>query len=126
MPEIVGGEFVGGGVVVRARTVMRNGPTERVSRPSLTLIVMSPVSPTLASPGVPVSAPVSALNAAHVGLPSIVNSRKSSSASEALGVNEYIWPAVTVGAGVPPISGALLAGGGGGSLVGCSVGWASS
>ena len=86
-PEIVGGLFAGG-VWVRARTVMRNGPTERVSLPSLTLIVMSIVSPTLLSPGVPVSAPLSSLNVAQVGLFSMVNSRKSSSASDACGVNE--------------------------------------
>ena len=90
-----------------------NGPTERVSRPSVTLIVMSAVSPTSASVGVPVSAPVSVLNVAHVGLFSIVNSRKSSSASDACGVKEYGLPASTPGSGVPVISGAEFTGGGG-------------
>ena len=33
--------------------------------------------------------PVSALNAAHAGLPVMVNSRKSLSASRAVGTNEY-------------------------------------
>ena len=82
-----------------------------MSAPSVTLIVMSAVSPTSASVGVPVSAPVSALNVAHVGLFSIVNSRKSSSASDACGVKEYGLPASTPGSGVPVISGAALTGG---------------
>ena len=86
-PEIVGGEFGVGGTSF-GLTLILNGPTERVSRPSVTLIVMSAVSPTSASVGVPASAPVSVSKLAHVGLFSTVNSRKSLSASDALGVNE--------------------------------------
>src|SRR5262245_55355837 len=39
VPLMTGGVFAGGGVCVRALTVIRNGPTARVSRPSLTVIV---------------------------------------------------------------------------------------
>src|SRR5687767_503653 len=41
VPEIFGATFDGGGVWLRGLIEMRNGPTERVSRPSETLIVMS-------------------------------------------------------------------------------------
>jgi hypothetical protein len=104
-PEIVGGVLAGGGGALRGLTTIRNGPIERESRPSVTVIVMSPVSPTCSSPGEPVSAPVSAFNCAHAGTPSPLNSRKSLSASLAVGVNEYIWPASTDAGGVPLISG---------------------
>ncbi len=64
-----------------------NGPIERVSRPSVTVIVMSSLSPTFVSCGVPVSMPVSASNVAHSGLLVMKNSRKSpSSGSTALGL----------------------------------------
>ena len=57
-PEIVGGEF-GGRRPSRGLVLILNGPTERLSLPSVTLIVMSSLSPTSASPGVPLSVPVS-------------------------------------------------------------------
>jgi hypothetical protein len=66
-PAIVGGLLPGDGVLVRPFTRMLKGPMERVSRPSVTVMVMSSDSPTCASPGVPVNTPVSSLKAAHAG-----------------------------------------------------------
>ncbi len=66
MPEIVGGLLTVGGRL-RPLILMVNGPIERVSRPSVTLMVMSPLSPTLASSGMPVSVPVSVSKVAQDG-----------------------------------------------------------
>jgi hypothetical protein len=51
--------------------------------------------PALAEVGVPLSWPVPASNVAQSGLFAIVKVRVSPSASEATGVKEYVWPAIT-------------------------------
>jgi hypothetical protein len=50
------------------------------------------------------------LNVAHAGLPEIEKVSGSPSASLAVGVKEYVLPDCTLAAGVPEITGALLAG----------------
>jgi hypothetical protein len=92
---------------------MAKGPTELVSVPSLTVMVMSSVVPTCATSGVPVSAPVCVLNCAHDGAFETVKVRVSLSASLTAGANEYAWPTCTEGEGTPPMLGGLFAGGAG-------------
>jgi hypothetical protein len=65
VPEIAGGKFGGGGW--RPLVLMLNGPIERLSLPSVTLIVMSAESPTSPSSGMPLRVPVSGLKSAHAG-----------------------------------------------------------
>jgi hypothetical protein len=105
VPEIVGALFDVEGGCERPLTRIVKGPMERVSLPSVIVIVTSPLSPTFVSAGVPVSSPVSSLKVAHTGLLVMVYSRKSPSASFASGWKEYICPAVTVAGGVPLTSG---------------------
>ena len=58
---------VGGGAVLPV-TVIENGERLADERPSVTVIVMFEVDPTLAEAGVPLSVPVAVLNDAQVGL----------------------------------------------------------
>jgi hypothetical protein len=66
-PEMVGALLPGDGVSVRPFTRILKGPMERVSRPSVTVMVISSESPTCASSGVPLSKPVSSLKVAQAG-----------------------------------------------------------
>jgi hypothetical protein len=62
--------------------------------------------------GVPVSLPVVLLKLAHTGLFAIVKLSVLPSGSLADGENVYAWPATTLVAGVPLMTGGLLAGAG--------------
>ena len=110
-------------LIPRRRTTPPGVDAERADRalvaPSVTLIVISSVSPTSVSGGMPLSVPVSVLNSAHLGGFSMENSMKSPSASLASGVNSYNTPASALGAGVPEISGGEFTAVG--WSVGCSV-----
>jgi hypothetical protein len=106
VPEIMGGVFEGVGAASFAATVMRNGPMESVAFVSVTVISISPVSPTSASPGVPLSVPFATLKEAHDGLPVMEKLSASLSASEAAGAKEYGVPALAVSAGEPSRTGA--------------------
>lgn len=86
VPEIVGGVFAGGGVLL---TVTLNAGSAVVVLPSLTLMTMSLYVPTLPAPGVPRSRPVASVNVAHAGGFKTENVSESPSASLALGVKLY-------------------------------------
>src|SRR4026207_1398591 len=101
-PVIVGARF---GASV---TVMPNGASSLKVVPSVTLITMPEFVPIWAADGVPLSRPLEASKVAHVGLPATAKLSTSPSGSLALGVNEYDWPATTVVAGWPLMSGASL------------------
>ena len=76
---------VGGGAV--PVTVIENGARLADQCPSVTVIVMSEVVPTLAEAGVPLSVPVAVLNDAQVGLLEILKERVRRFVSVAVGVN---------------------------------------
>ena len=99
-PEIVGGELTG-----TALTVIENGPRLAEASPSETLMTIFWCVPTSDGPATPLMLPVDALNDNHAGFPVMLNDRASPSGSEALGVNEYDCPSVTVPGGVPEIIG---------------------
>ena len=65
MPEMVS--------LAAEETVIAKAGSDADPDPSLTLITMPEVAPTLASVGVPLRLPVPLLNAAHEGLPVIEN-----------------------------------------------------
>jgi hypothetical protein len=97
MPEMVGG--------VAAVTVMLKVGSEAVEVPSLTEIATPANVPTSVVAGVPVRAPVVALNVAQLGFPVIENVSVPPLGLVAVGVNEYAEPATTEVAGVPLIVG---------------------
>src|SRR5690349_5459422 len=66
--------------------------------------------PTAAAVGVPLRRPVVALKFSQLGLPVIENCSVLPSGSDAVGVNVYAWPTVTLVRGVPEMVGARLAG----------------
>ena len=100
VPEIVGGVFG------ESVTVIVNAASESVSSPSLTLMEMLEKVP--AAVGVPCRRPVLVENVAHEGAPVIENVSGSSSASSAVGVNEYSVPTCADGAGFPEIVGGVF------------------
>jgi hypothetical protein len=109
VPVIVGALFVGVGLVPGgAVTVMLNGASDAVLRPSLTEITMLLYVPVFALCGVPRSWPLVALNVAHAGRLRMVYVRALPSGSVATGVKLYVLPAATAVAGVPEITGARL------------------
>jgi hypothetical protein len=93
-----------------AATVTANDASDADAVPSETEITMPEYVPTLVLVGVPVSAPVDVLKLAQAGLPEILNVNALPSGSEAVGWNAYDEPTVTLAAGVPEITGALLGG----------------
>jgi hypothetical protein len=97
LPEIVGARFAAVTVIVADRELLRV--------PSLAVIVTVD-APTSPAAGVPVSAPVVALNASQAGLPATEKESVLPSGSDAVGVNEYAWPTVTVCVPLPEIVGA--------------------
>jgi len=68
-------------------TVIEKGARLADQRPSVTVIMMSEVVPTLAEAGVPLSVPVAVLNDAQVGLLEILKERVRRFVSVAVGVN---------------------------------------
>ena len=76
---------VGGGVV--PVTVIENGARLADECPSVAVIVMPEVVPTLVEAGVPLSVPVAVLNDAQVGLLEILKERVRRFVSVAVGVN---------------------------------------
>ena len=103
-PLIVGGLFVAAALV----TVMLNGASDALLRPSLTEIAMLLNVPASALCGVPRSVPVAVSKAAHAGRLLILNVSDLPSGSLALGVKRYAFPATTDAAGVPEIVGGRL------------------
>src|SRR5690606_23443835 len=101
-------EIEGAVLTVARRTVISNGGSVVVARPSVTAITTSRYRPALACGGTPSSSPVSASNDAHGGRLLIVNESGSPSASEACGTKRYVSPARTDGEGVPAIVGAAF------------------
>src|SRR5688572_12192826 len=87
---------------------MRNAGSWVAAFESLTSMVIMPDMPTLASVGVPVSAPVVTLNVAQAGTLDALKVSGSPFGSAAFGVNEYAEPAASVVAGVPSMSGGML------------------
>ena len=86
--DVAGVPVMVGARLGAACTVIENGASEAVALPSLTLMVMPDVVPTLADAGVPVSRPVVLLNVAHAGLFAMEYVSASLSASLADGWNE--------------------------------------
>jgi hypothetical protein len=66
-------------------TLMENGGSDVVPTPSVTAILISANEPMSAGEGRPLSRPVAVLKDAHAGRFSIVNVKRSFSASEAEG-----------------------------------------
>ena len=91
--------------VATACTVTLNAGSDAVRVPSLTVMTMPAVVPTSPAPGVPDSAPVLVLNAAHAGLFVMLKVSVLPSGSLAVGVNAYAFPGMTVIPGVPLIVG---------------------
>ena len=86
-PEITGGVFAFGPLPDgAAATLMLNGPTEALSVPSDTEMVIPLYWPTLAALGVPLSLPVVASNVAHVGMFAMLKVSVLPFASLAVGV----------------------------------------
>lgn len=83
-PLIVGARFP----AAAARTVMRKLGSVDVDFPSETAIDRSPVTPTSACVGVPLTSPVVASICSHAGLPVTLNVSASPSASDAVGLKE--------------------------------------
>ena len=75
------------GAVAVPVTVIEKGARLADQRPSVTVIMMSEVVPTLAEAGVPLSVPVAVLNDAQVGLLEILKERVRRFVSVAVGVN---------------------------------------
>jgi hypothetical protein len=69
-------------------TWIANAGSEALALPSLTLITIPEVIPTLDAVGVPLSCPVATLNTAHDGLFAMEYESVPPEGSEALGVNE--------------------------------------
>src|SRR5262245_30173685 len=84
---------------------MLKAASDALAVPSLTLITMPVVVPTLAWPGVPVSRPVAVSNEAHAGRFVMLNVSVLPSGSEAVGWNEYATPCITDVVGEPEIVG---------------------
>lgn len=95
--------------VAAEETVIAKAGSDADSDPSLTLIMMPVEVPTLAAAGVPLRLPVPLLNVAHEGLPLIEKVNVPPPGLDAVGLNVYAVPAVTLVGGVPE-----MAGGGGG------------
>ena len=108
VPLIFGALFVVKLVVVEDFTVIVNAGSLVTSLPSLTLMTMLPVVPTLLLVGWPHTWPVVVLKPSHDGLPLTLKPRVLPSRSYALGRKLYVPPAVTELAGVPEIVGARL------------------
>ena len=103
-PEIVGG----GGALGGAETVMVNGLSDALAKPSLTLITMFGKLPIFAVVGVPASWPVAVLKLAHAGSPEIAKVSVCPLGPLAVGVKLYATPATSVVAAVPEIVGRYL------------------
>src|SRR5688572_17403494 len=103
---MVGATLAGGGAVALLVTSMRKAGSCEIALPSEASIRMEPLIPTLASDGVPVSAPVVVLKVAQAGTFVARKVSGSPSGSAAVGVNEYDEPAESVTAGVPAMMGA--------------------
>src|SRR5262245_29289507 len=115
---MVGAALLGGGGLFLGWILILNGPIESLDLPSLAMISMSAVSPTLASAGTPESWPVVVSKLAQAGLPVMLKVSVSLSASVAFGMKTYMSPALTSAAGVPASTGALLPPVGGGFATG--------
>jgi hypothetical protein len=76
------------GVTAVEVTWIENAGSAALALPSLTLITIPDVIPTLDAVGVPLSRPVATLNTAHEGLLATEYERVPPEGSEALGVNE--------------------------------------
>jgi hypothetical protein len=97
-----------GGVFGAAATAMANTGNAAEAEPSETEMTTLPYGPTSLAAGVPERRPVVVLNEAQVGLLAIENESACPSGSDAVGWNEYAWPAVTLVAGVPLMTGGPL------------------
>ena len=106
VPEITGAPFAGAVLL----TVSENAGNCAVRLPSLTLIAMLLVVPTLLAVGVPCSRPVVVLNVVQLGWFVMLKVSVPPSESLAVGVNEYAVPAVTVVGGEPEIVGGWFGG----------------
>ena len=89
----------------------RNGASEAVAVPSVTLIVTVDEVLASATAGVPLSKPVNVLNDAQLGCPEMLNVSASPSTSLAVGWNAYAWFTDAVVAGVPQIVGGVFGAG---------------
>jgi hypothetical protein len=96
----------GGGVDAPGVTVMEKSGSAVVANPSLALMTIPKYTPTSDGGGVPVSAPVVVSNFAQSGLARIENLSVRPLGSDAVGLKAYGWPATTVFAGVPVMTGA--------------------
>ena len=90
-------------------TEIVNCGSEADDVPSLTVIVMPANVPTFAVVGVPVKAPVLALNVAQLGALLIENVSAPPEPVFAVGRNEYASPTVALVAGVPLMVGGTTA-----------------
>ena len=89
VPAMVGATLAGGGgVVALLLTWIWKAGSWVMAFESLTSMVIIPVMPTLASVGVPVSAPVDLLKVAQAGTLVALKVSASPSGSPAVGVNE--------------------------------------
>jgi len=77
---------------------------DAVSVPSVTWMTICEVTPTLAVPGVPVSAPEPVSNVAQVGLFTMEYTSFAPAESSAAGLKLYGAPTLTLDAGVPVTS----------------------
>ena len=107
-PLIVGATLAGGGVCAWLLTWMRKPGSCATAFESLTSMVIMSDMPTLASAGVPVSAPVRGSNVAQDGTPDAMKVSESPSGSAAVGVNEYEEPAASAVGGEPAMMGGAL------------------
>ena len=88
-----------------AFTVIANASSDADAVPSLTLITIPLYVPTSLADGVPLIWPVAMLNVAQAGLLVIENDSVWPAGPLAVGVNEYVVPAVTLVGGVPEMVG---------------------
>ena len=100
--------MTGGRLLPVASTVIEKGGSELLSLPSLTLMTMFDVVPSLEMPGAAVSRPVFVLNAAHAGRFLIEKVSLLPSGSLATGMKLYVSRATTEVAGMPEMVGARL------------------
>jgi hypothetical protein len=108
VPLITGARF-GGSTVPEDLTAIEKAGRDTVVVPSDTAMTMLEWVPTCVDVGVPRNLPVDVLNVAHAGLLVMRNVRAWPSGSDAVGVNEKVWPTTTEADGVPPITGGLFA-----------------